>query len=126
MSAADRPLRVFYVDASIGFGGACRSLATTLRAMPCVAPRMATMQPGALVRRWFGGVPADRYRRWVNYHNAGHVRRVTEQRFGGVVRAAADKLLAAADVATAGWNAARLAWIARRHRAEVIHANNGF
>lgn len=126
MSAAERPLRVLYVDASIGFGGACRSLATTLRAMPSVAPRLVTMQPAALVRGWFGGVPATRYRRWVNYRNADRVRRGTERRLGGGARAAADRVLAALDVATAGWSAARLAWIARRHRADVIHANNGF
>jgi glycosyltransferase involved in cell wall biosynthesis len=125
MNRADRPLRVLYVDASIGFGGACRSLATTLRAMPSVAPRLVTMQPRGLVRGWFGAVPASRFRRWVNYRNAWRARAAVERRLppaSGV----AGKLLAALDLAAAGANALRLAWIARRHRADAIHANNGF
>ncbi|HSU13284.1 glycosyltransferase family 4 protein [Longimicrobium sp.] len=126
MSASPRPLRVLYVDASIGFGGACRSLAATLRALPRVEPLLVTLQPAALVREWFGGVPARRFRRRLNYLSAGRVRAWIDRRVPTApLRHAAVKLLACADLAATLWNALAIARAARRHRAELVHLNNG-
>jgi glycosyltransferase involved in cell wall biosynthesis len=121
-----RPPRVLYVDASIGFGGACRSLAATLRAMPRVEPLLVTLQPAARVREWFGGVPARRFRRRLNYLGAARARAWIDRRVPTApLRHLGVKLLACADLAATLWNALAIARAARRHDADLIHLNNG-
>ena len=114
---------VLFVDYSVGFGGAVKSLALTLRGLGGVDARIVTTQDAEQVDAWFGGRPVSGFRRWINYRTTQRVsRRVRAQ----AVRWMALKALAVADVAVTLGNAAWLAWTIRRGRVEVVHLNNGF
>ncbi|HEX8362154.1 MAG TPA: glycosyltransferase family 4 protein [Longimicrobium sp.] len=114
---------VLYVDYSVGFGGAVKSLALTLRGLGDVHARIVTTQDAEQVDAWFGGRPVSGFRRWFNYRAT---QRVSQGVRSGGLRWAALKALAVADVAVTLGNAAWLAWTIRRGSVELVHLNNGF
>ncbi len=117
------PPKVLYVDYSVGFGGAVKSLALTLRGLGDVDARIVTTQDAEQVDAWFGGHPVSGFRRWLNYRTT---QRVSQAVRGRAVRWMALKALAVADIVATLANAVWLAWTLRRGRVELVHLNNGF
>jgi glycosyltransferase involved in cell wall biosynthesis len=118
-------LRVLYVDASVGFGGAVKSLGLTLRDLPDVEKQVLTTQEPEIVATWLAGVAVRPFRRVMNYRNMQRVRsRVA--RLPSLIGWTVMKALAAADVATTAWNTVRLRSLIRRTDIELVHLNNGF
>lgn len=128
-SPAHKPefLSVLYIDYSVGFGGATKSLSLTLGLLPDVRKLMLTSQDHDIVDSWYRGMPVRSLRTLFNYRTIdglrAYVARGSSQRW---IRAAFDKLIALLDVVEAVGNATRILWQWRRHRFHLIHLNNGF
>lgn len=119
--------RVLYIDYSIGFGGAIKSLSLTLSRLHRVSKLVLTAQDEAMIRRWLQGVPVWSFRRILNYRATGHLREWMEARVPSrAVRWMALKALALADVCVTLKNGIWLTRFLRRHRVDLIHLNNGF
>ncbi|HEX6750628.1 MAG TPA: glycosyltransferase family 4 protein [Longimicrobium sp.] len=119
--------RVLCVDYSLGFGGAIKSLSLTLGALRGHDVQVVTSQDAEIVRTWLAGRRVRSLRRVMNYRSLGRLRAAIEARVGtGALRWVAFKALAAADLAVTAKNAARLAWLLRRERIDLLHLNNGF
>jgi glycosyltransferase involved in cell wall biosynthesis len=121
--APSRPIRVLYVDNSLGFGGAVKSLSLTLSALPSIEKFVLTSQDSDIVRMWFSGHRVLRFRRVFNYRNKDRIVGAIKSR---PLKWAARKGFAFADLIETGRNSVRLAWIIRRNRIDLIHLNNGF
>jgi glycosyltransferase involved in cell wall biosynthesis len=118
-----RPIRVLYVDNSLGFGGAVKSLSLTLGALGSVEKFVLTSQDAEIIRMWFSGHHVLRFRRVFNYRNKDRVVAAIKSR---PLKWAARKGFALADLMEVGRNSVRLAWIIRRNRIDLVHLNNGF
>lgn len=120
-------LRVLYVDYSIGFGGAIKSLGLTLGKLAGVEPLLLTTQKPDLVERWLPQCRVWYFRRWVNYRSIAAVIEWADRhvRLRGV-RWAVRKLIAVINVGTAIKNTAWLLWLLRREQVDLVHLNNGF
>jgi glycosyltransferase involved in cell wall biosynthesis len=115
--------RVLYVDYSLGFGGAIKSLALTLRELPSVSKLVLTSQDAQLVRTWLPDLPVRSFRRLVNYR--------TKERLAARVRPAALrwmllKAIAVADLVVSYVHCVRLLWLLRCRSVDLVHLNNGF
>ena len=120
-------LRVLFVDYSIGFGGAIKSLSLTLRRLQGVDVHVLTSQDPGLIESWLGGYPVERFRTVVNYRLLSRVRRgISAARVPGFVQKLALRGVAAADWGVSRWNTRRIAAYMRRHRIDLVHLNNGF
>jgi len=115
--------RVLYVDYSLGFGGAVKSLALTLRELPAVEKFILTSQDPEIVETWFPHLRVSSFRRFINYRTAGLVEARIHQ---SSLRFAALKIIATADAVVTARNFVRLVWFLRRHRIDIVHLNNGF
>jgi glycosyltransferase involved in cell wall biosynthesis len=112
-----------YVDYSVGFGGAVKSLALTLRALPMVEDFIFTAQDPDIIDTWFRGRRVLRFRRLVNYRTTARVQNRASRKS---VRIAVSKMMAAADLAVTAKNFFRLAFFMRRKKIDIVHLNNGF
>lgn len=122
-----RPVKVLYIDSSLGFGGAIKSLCLTLSRLPGVERFVLTSQEPESVRRWLEDVPVWSFRRLVNYRTAGRVREWLEARVRvRLVRWLALKAMALADLSVALKNTLRIVLLVRRRGIHLIHLNNGF
>ena len=121
--AAGVPRRVLYVDYSIGFGGAAKSLSLTLDEAPHIDATLFSSQDDAILRTWFASRTVHRFRRLVNYRTKARWHAALSQ---PVVNRLASRVLALADLAATHWNARRMVRVIRRNRIEVLHLNNGF
>jgi glycosyltransferase involved in cell wall biosynthesis len=122
-SFAVNPLRVLYLDYSVGFGGAVKSLSLTLSGLPSVDKFIVTSQDQSQVALWFPGLPVRSFRRILNYRT---YRGISERVKRPLVRAVTLKLLAALDMLVALKNTGWLVSLVKRHRIDIIHLNNGF
>lgn len=115
--------RVLYVDYSLGFGGAVKSLALILRELPVVEKFILTSQDPELVETWFHGLRLSSFRRLINYRTAGLIATRVHQ---PGLRFTALKIMAAANILASAKNFLKLLWLLRRHRIDIVHLNNGF
>lgn len=115
--------RVLYVDYSVGFGGAVKSLALTLRRLPDVDKYILTSQDDEIVRRWFPGMRVFSFRTLVNYRTKDRVAgRVSNPQLKRLTL----KLFALADAAVTAANVVRIRWLITHQRIGLVHLNNGF
>lgn len=122
-----KPLRVLYVDYSVGFGGAIKSLALTLSRLDGVEATIVTAQDGDIVRTWLSGRPVHTFRRFFNYRTAERLEKwIESRRTARFFRTLLLKGYATGDALTTVWNTIRLTLLLRRGRFDVIHLNNGF
>lgn len=123
-------IRVLFIDHSIAFGGALKSLSLLLRSSSfpkIVEPLVITAQDQNVIDAWLQGVPYIWYRRILDYRK--------RERFGSFVQRAIPlpwfsaflrkccALLANFETAC---SLGFILWVAWRHKAEIIHANSGF
>lgn len=120
-----KPLRVLYVDRSLGFGGAVKSLGITLPALEGVRPFVLTTQGPDQTRLWFSRVPVRRFRRWAHYAAFTRMRRIAGALPGPLARAG-QAMVSALDLAVVAAGALRMALLIRIHRIDLVHLNNGF
>lgn len=128
MMKQDRtPLRVLYIDDSIGFGGAIKSLALTLRQISGVEALVLTSQDQNLITTWLDGFPVWTFRRKINYRANEAARSWLRQRIPeGFVRWFSFKVIAVVDELEMLKNTLWLSWFLRRRRIDLVHLNNGF
>ena len=122
-SAPGERLRVLYVDNSLGFGGAIKSLALTLRALNDVEPIVLTSQDDDILATWLPTIRSRSFRRVVNYRTKD---RLTAPLPGAPLRWAARKLFALLDLIAIAWNARRIERLVRQEGIALVHLNNGF
>lgn len=123
-------LRILYIDNSIAFGGALKSLSLLLRSSPfreMVKPLVITAQDQSIIDGWLEGVPYVRYRRILDYRKkerfGSYVQRTIRTPFiSGLLRKCFALLESLETVYLFGF----ILLIARRHKAEIIHSNSGF
>jgi len=116
-------MRVLYVESSLGFGGAVKSLSLTLSALPQIEKFVFTSQDREIVRMWFPHLPVSSFRRLINYRNRDRLAAASRHRF---LRWTALKGFAVADDLVAIKNSLRLIWFLRHHQIDIVHLNNGF
>jgi glycosyltransferase involved in cell wall biosynthesis len=120
-------IRVLCIDYSLGFGGATKSMALMLRDMPGVVPIIVTSQDPDLRRLWYGQWSTYRFRRLVNYRSRWRYAEWLQQRsLPAWLQAVAMKLYTLLDAGVSVMSVLWIAFLARRHRADVLHLANGF
>lgn len=115
-------MKVVYVDISLGFGGAFKSLALAFRGLPRVDKVLVTTQDDELVKLWFPGARIEPYRRLINYRRRTKLEAIP----GAVARWLALKAFAVVDALVGRWSRVRLTRFFNRERPDVIHLNNWF
>jgi glycosyltransferase involved in cell wall biosynthesis len=116
-------MKIIYIDVSIGFGGAFKSLALAWRGLSSYEKILVTAQDPDLVRQWFPGARAIGFRRMINYRTRGSIAALP---IPAVFRWVMLKFFALADVVAAALTEARLYLMFRRERPDVVHLNNWF
>jgi glycosyltransferase involved in cell wall biosynthesis len=116
-------LRVLYVDYSLGFGGAVKSLSLMLRALPSVEKFVFTSQDPEIIEAWFSGLRVFSFRRLINYRTT---ERLTNRLQHKPIQRAMWKMMAAADLVTTSANFLRLLLFIKRNSIDIVHLNNGF
>lgn len=118
---------VLYIEYSLGFGGAIKSLSLTLRGLEGVTKRVLTTQDPELVETWFAELPVRTFRRVLNYRTTGRLHQALERRVPlRPLRWAILKAVAVADWLVTLKNCVWIVSILRRERVDLIHLNNGF
>lgn len=122
-----RRIRVLYVDFSLGFGGAIKSLALTLRRLPDVEPLIVTSQDREIVDTWLSGYRVWSFRRVMNYRATERLRNWLGAKLRVPLAAwPLLKAIAGADMLLVAKNTLWLSWLLRRYRVDLVHLNNGF
>lgn len=123
-------IRALFIDNSIAFGGALKSLSLLLRSSSfrdIVEPLVITAQDQNVIDAWLQGVPYVWYRRILDYRK--------KERFGSFVQQSLRvpwgswllrKCFALLEGLETAYSFGFILWVARRHKAEIIHANSGF
>jgi glycosyltransferase involved in cell wall biosynthesis len=119
----DQQIRVLYIDYSIGFGGAVKSLALTMRGLQGVDKFILTSQDPEIVSAWFPEEQVMSFRRLINYRTSS---RLVSRFHGRILQTAALKLMAVADVLVTWKNFLRVFAFLKRQQIDIIHLNNGF
>jgi len=124
--SAPVPCRVLYVDYSIGFGGATKSLGLTLRAMPQVTKFVLTCQDRHIIERWYPGIPVYGFRRLMNYRNVNRLDEWLRAHVSHGLHRLVRRGVVACDAAVSLAQCARIIALGRWLRVDLIHLNNGY
>lgn len=116
--------RIMFVDCSVGFGGAARSLGLLLQRFTDPAPVLVSSQTPDILKTLFPGVVTYRFRGVFSYRNFEAVKGRVDA-FPHPVRWLLLKGLAVLDLLVSAVNVARFLRLMRRHRIELVHLNNG-
>ena len=116
--------RIMFVDCSVGFGGAARSLALLLQRFREPPPVLVSSQTPDILLSLFPGVVTYRFRGVFSYRNFDAVKARLES-LPGPLRWLLLKGLAVLDLLVSMVNVARFIRLMRRHRIELVHLNNG-
>lgn len=117
--------KVLFVDYSVGFGGATKSLSLLLDELKNASPILITSQLPQ-IRSWYPAVTRYTFRPFAHYRAIEHARWVVNHKWPPGVKWVALKLLAALDLGVGVKNLPRFLWIMKRHQIELVHLNNGF
>lgn len=123
-------IRVLFVDHSIAFGGALKSLSLLLHSsafLRAVDPLVITAQDQNVIDAWLKRVPYIWYRRILDYRK--------REKFGSFIQQAIPlpwfstilrKCFAVLASIETAYSFGFILWMAWWHQAEIIHANSGF
>lgn len=121
------PIRVLYVDYSVGFGGATKSLSLVSRGLNGVQRFVLTCQRDDIVADWYDGATVFHFRRWLNYRTIGTAKTWARRLMPlPTLGAFAQKALGMLDVAAGLVHSVRIVGIIKRHGIEIVHLNNAF
>jgi len=120
-------IRVLYIDNSIGFGGAIKSLSLVLSCMPDVEPIIITSQNKDIIDKWFNGSKFYRRRKLIDYRFKERLSNWLEEK----VTYKSIRLLILKAIAFIDWmdgliHIIHISYIAQRYNVKLIHINNGF
>ena len=120
-------IKVLYVDGSIGFGGAAKSLSLTSKGLPDVTKFIVTSQENKIIAKWYKDFTVFKFRRLMNYRNKAAVREWLEGIVpAGLVRKLLLKMLAVCDVMGSFLSLIKILWISIYHKVDIIHMNTGW
>ena len=127
-SPAPHPwLRVLYVDYSVGFGGATKSLSLVFRALDGVERYVLTSQQEKIIADCYDGARVFRFRTKINYRSLGMAKRWVDRVVPfALLRTILQKAIAVVDMSVGLYHGARIIGIVRRYGIDIIHLNNGF
>ena len=121
------PLRVLFIDHSVGFGGSSKSLSLMLRGLSGIEAHILTAQDPEVLARWFGSARLHRFRRLCNYRNAWLLQEWLDQHgVSSWARWLMLKAYAAAELLGSFITLARIGLLTSTRRIDVLHLNNGF
>lgn len=118
---------VLCIDYSYGFGGATKSTSLMYRALTGFDRYVLTCQSDDVCEAWYSAYEPARFRRLVNYRNRGRVRSWLQR--SSLTRPLTPlgmKGMALLDLGASGWNLARIAYLIKTRKIDLIHLNNGF
>lgn len=122
-----RKFTVLYIDNTIGFGGATKSLSLMLGGLHKFAKVILTSQEQMIVDRWYKGYKVYKFRRIINYKNHGLINEFIKKAIPIVLlRKILLKMVAVVDLAVSFANIVRIIWIVKSNKIDLIHINTGF
>src|SRR3972149_5105487 len=122
-----KKIKCLYIDCSIGFGGAIKSLSLVLSCMPDVEPILISAQNKDIIDKWFKGIKVYRSKRLIDYR--------VKDRFVGwldekvpyeLIRHLILKSIAFIGLIDDIRSIIHVSWIAKKYNVELIHTNTGF
>lgn len=126
-AAPDDRVRVLCIDESVGFGGATKSMALMLRALPTVQPYILTTQGREVREVWYRGLPIFTFRRVLNYRNRARLNAWIDLWIPSrLLRAAALKSVALIDAVYTVFSVVRILYLIKANRIEILHLVNGY
>lgn len=119
-------LKVLYIDGSVGFGGAVKSLGLLLKGLSFVEPIVITYQYEDIIKKWFKNIRVHRFRQIVDYR----IRDILARKMQNMVCIKVVKLLifkiyALISLVQCLINLFRILRIARGNSVDLIHLNTG-
>ncbi len=119
--------KVLYLDGSIGFGGAIKSLALMLRGLRGIEPIVVTPQVPAIVERWLAGWRVYTPVWLFNYRRRARLaERLARSRLPRPIRVAVLRAYGVGRHVEQAGAIVRVLALAKYHRVDVIHLNTGF
>jgi glycosyltransferase involved in cell wall biosynthesis len=116
-------MKVLYVDYSVGFGGAVKSLALTLSGLADIDVTIMTSQSDKVSAEWFSGFRVIPFRRFVNYRT----KEIANARLTyAPVRWMATKAISVADAFVERISERRILRELSNGKYDLVHLNNGF
>jgi glycosyltransferase involved in cell wall biosynthesis len=117
-------IRVLYIDGSIGFGGAPKSLSLVLREMKSVEPIILTSTRSDVREKWFGGARVYRMGRISNYYLKVRVRDWLEKHVPiAFFRKMILRSFVLLDLLERWVNTLKIFLITKRYGVQLIHMN---
>lgn len=119
--------KVLYVDDSIGFGGAVKSLSLVLSCMPDVEPILISAQNDDIIEKWFKGIKVYKSKRLIDYRVKERLANWLKKNISNEpIRHLILKAIAFIGLIDDIRSITHIFWIAKRCNVELIHPNTGF
>lgn len=127
VSDGRKKIKVLYIDSTIGFGGATKSLSLTLGGLQSVEKVILTSQEAKIIRKWYEGLKVYKFREVINYRNhmrvsAWLIRNVPIALLANILV----KFMAFLDILVSLVNTLRIIGIVKTHKVDLIHLNTSF
>ena len=120
-------LKVLYIDASRGFGGATKSLSLLLQGLRTIDPIVVTHQYHDIAQKSYNGFPIYRVPQLLHIRLYNRLHQWIRSKIPFLpVRRIALKTLNILDRLQKWASIPYILWIARSNRVDLIHGNNGF
>jgi len=118
---------VLYIDGSIGFGGAVKSLSLTLRGLTKINKFILTSQKKEIIDKWYKDFKVYQFRRIINYRNQQRLTVWLEHKCSiAFMQIFILKTVALADLLLTLLYITRIILISKFHKIDIIHLNNYF
>lgn len=119
-----KKLKVLYIDGSVGFGGAPKSLSLVLRGLREVEPIILTCTRSDVRNKWFDGARVYRIGLISNYHLKIRIREwLTSNVPISILKKPVIKSLVLLDLIERCVSTLKILLIVRRHGVQIIHMN---
>jgi len=120
-------LKVLYIDDSIGFGGAVKSLSLVLSSMPDVEPILISSQNNDIIEKWFKGIKVYKSKTLIDYRLKERIVGWLEEKVSfELIRRLILKAIAFIGLIDDIRSIIHISWIAKKCKVELIHTNTGF
>lgn len=127
MTTKSNKLKVLYVDDSIGFGGAVKSLSLVLSCMPDVEPILISAQNKDIIDKWFKGITVYKIKILIDYRLKERIAGWLEEKVSfKLIRRLILKAIAFIRLIDDIRIIIHIFWIAKKCKVELIHTNTGF
>jgi glycosyltransferase involved in cell wall biosynthesis len=122
-----KKIKVLYIDYTIGFGGATKSLSLVLRGLQLVEKVILTSQEKNIVNKWYKGYKIYKFRRIANYKNKDLITTFIKKSIPIVlVQKLVLRFVAIVDLLISFINIGRIVWIVKSNGINLIHINTDY